>query len=243
MKKAPTIFFLIISFMVIFTTANIFAESEPSTTGLEDDLSFENEIVNDPLEPYNRLITAFNDKMYFWLLEPTSSGYATVTPEKPRTWIDNFFRNITFPIRFVNSLLQFKIEKAGIVTARFLINSTLGIAGFSDTAKVWFDIDPENEDFGQTLGFYHIGSIMHIDWPFIGPLNLRDTIGYIGDFFLNPINYLPSTWLITGVHVFEKINHTSLHLGEYEQLKKESVDYYLQIRDSYEQYRIKEIKE
>ena len=91
--------------------------------------------------------------------------------------------------------------------------------------------------------FYHMGSIFHIDWPFLGPSNFRDTIGFIGDFFLNPINYIPNFWIVTGLHAFEKINKTSLHLGEYEKLKKESVDYYIHIRDSYEQYRNKQIKE
>ena len=234
-------FYIILIFCILIPILNLYADSDNSY--LEDEFSYENEIVSDPLEPYNRAITSVNDKMYFWLLEPVSSGYSKVLPEEPRIGIDNFFKNITFPIRFVNSILQFKFAKAGIEIARFVINSTIGFAGFGDPAKSCFCIETEPEDSGQTLGFYHMGSVFHLDWPFIGPSNFRDTIGLIGDFFLNPINYIPNMWIVTGIHVFEKINKTSLHLGEYEKLKKESVDYYLLIRDSYEQYRDKEIKE
>ena len=88
-----------------------------------------------------------------------------------------------------------------------------------------------------------MGSIFHIEWPFLGPSNFRDTLGFIGDLFLDPINYIPNFWIVTAIHAFEKINKTSLHLGEYEKLKKESVDYYINIRDSYEQNRKKLIKE
>ena len=241
MKKMLISLFFILSFL--FLNRFIYAEPGTEVSNFEDEFSTENSIVADPIEPYNRVITSINDEMYFLLLEPTSSGYSKILPESSRIGIRNFFHNIAFPIRFINSLLQFKIQKAGLELSRFIINSTMGVAGFADPARDCFCMFTEEEDFGQTLGFYGIGSIMHIDWPFIGPLNLRDTIGYIGDFFLNPINYIPHMWIVTGIHVFEKINQTSLHLGEYEKLKQESVDYYLQIRDSYEQYRRKEVQE
>jgi phospholipid-binding lipoprotein MlaA len=213
------------------------------SSGLEDEFSYSEEIVDDPLEPYNRVITSFNDSLYFIVLNPTATGYSAVVPEGSRIGIRNFFHNILFPIRFVNNILQLKFAKAGIETARFLINSTMGFVGFLDPAKSCFCLETPDEDFGQTLGFYKIGSLFHIDWPFIGPSNFRDSVGYVGDLFLNPINYIPNMWIVMGIHIFEKINQTSLHLGEYEKLKKESVDYYLQIRDSYEQFRKKEIKE
>lgn len=235
--------FLFIVFYILIFNFYLFGETGTEVSTFEDEFSESSTIVADPLEPYNRVITSFNDKMYFWALEPVSSGYSKAVAKGPRIGINNFFRNIAFPIRFINSLLQFKFEKAGIETVRFIINSTIGLAGFGDAAKYSLNLEPQNEDFGQTLGFYHIGSICYIQWPFIGPLNLRDTIGYIVDLFLNPINYIPNLWIVTGLHVFDKVNQTSLHLGEYEQLKKESVDYYIQIRDSYEQYRNKEIKE
>ncbi len=242
MKGNKKIFLLI--FFYIFTfSIYIYAETGTEVSTFEDEFSESSDIVADPLQPYNRVITTINDRMYFWALEPVAKGYSHVVSEGPRISISNFFRNITFPVRFINSLLQFKFKKAGIETVRFIINSTIGLAGFGDAAKYSLKLQPQDEDFGQTLGFYHMGSIFYIQWPFLGPSNLRDSIGYIVDFFLNPINYIPNMWIVTGIHVFEKINKTSLHLGEYEKLKKESVDYYIQIRDSYEQYRNQQIKE
>jgi phospholipid-binding lipoprotein MlaA len=241
-KKKIFLIFIVILYILIFTI-HLYSETGTEASTFEDEFSETSDIVADPLEPYNRLATSFNDKMYFWALEPVSSGYSKIVPEGPRIGIKNFFRNIAFPVRFINSLLQFKFEKAGIETVRFIVNSTIGLAGFGDAANYSLKLEPQDEDFGQTLGFYHIGSLFHIDWPFLGPSNLRDSVGYVVDLFLNPINYIPNLWVVTAIHVFEKINKTSLHLGEYEKLKKESVDYYIQLRDSYEQYRNKEIKE
>ncbi len=242
MKKNKITFFVVLAILFL-QNIYIYAETDSSMSVFDQDISFENEIVADPLQPYNRFIASVNDKMYFWALKPVATGYSAVLPEQPRIGIRNFFHNLTFPIRFVNSILQFKFEKAGIEIARFVINSTMGIAGLADPAKSCFCIETTDEDFGQTLGFYKIGSIFHIEWPFLGPSNLRDSIGYVGDWFLNPINYLPNMWVISGIHIFEKVNNISLHLGDYEKLKKESLDYYLNIRDSYEQLRKKEIKE
>ena len=241
LKKKVFIIFLFI--LTILSNCLLYAGSNEISDDLEDEFSYSNEIVADPLQPFNRVVTSFNDSLYFWAMKPAAEGYSALVPKTPRIGVRNFFHNIMFPIRFVNSILQFKFEKAGIEIARFVVNSTIGVLGFVDTAKDCFCLETTDEDFGQTLGFYKIGSIFHIEWPFLGPSNLRDSVGYIGDFFLNPINYIPNMWIVTGLHVFEKINKTSLHLGEYENLKKESVDYYLQIRDSYEQFRKKEIGE
>jgi phospholipid-binding lipoprotein MlaA len=239
-KKIILLFFISI---ILASHISLYA-GDPSTEAstFEDEFPAKNEIVSDPLQPYNRIITSFNDRVYLWGLKPTATGYSKILPETPRIGIRNFFHNLMFPIRFVNTILQLKFEKAGIETARFVINSVIGVAGFGDPAKSCFNLKPHNEDFGQTLGFYGTGSIFHIDWPFIGPSNLRDSIGFVGDMFLNPINYLPNTWVILGINIFEKINKTSLHLGEYTNMKKESVDYYMHIRDAYEQYRNNQIK-
>ena len=242
----PKKMIFVITVIVIFFSINLlcFADTDEMPSGLENEfLEHTNKIVNDPFSGYNRMIASFNDKVYFWGLKPTSSFWSKLVPKTIRNYINNFFRNLTFPIRFVNSILQFKIKKAGIILSRFFINTTIGVIGFDDAANRCFDFKPQNEDFGQTLGFYHLGSIFHIEWPFIGPSNVRDTIGFIGDLFLNPTTYIPNLWIVTGIYTFKKINYTSLHLGEYEKLKKEAIDFYPFLRDLYEQNRIKLIKE
>ena len=241
-EKSKKIFILLLLMLLINSVC--FADTDEIPSGLEKEFSEHvNKIVNDPFSGYNRMIASFNDKVYFWALKPTSSFWSKIIPRKIRSYISNFFNNITFPIRFVNSILQFKIKKAGIILSRFFINTTVGVLGFDDAANRCFDIKPQDEDFGQTLGFYHMGSIFHIEWPFIGPSNVRDTIGFVGDLFLNPTTYIPNLWIVTGIYTFKKINYTSLHLGDYEKLKKEAVDFYPFLRDLYEQNRIKLIKE
>jgi len=236
--------FCVLVFFAVTNISVLYAGSGKGETPLEKEFGPpEKVIVNDPLQPYNRAITTFNDKAYFYALKPVAKGYAKIVPETVRMSIDRCFKNIEFPIRFVNNLLQLKFKGAGIETARFLINSTIGIAGFTDPAKKWFHLEPREEDFGQTLGRYRMGSVFHIVWPFIGPSNLRDSIGKAGDIFTQPAIYFVDWWILFAARAFEKINYTSLHIGEYEAMKKEALDYYLFIRDAYEQMRIKEIKE
>ena len=238
MKKKMVVSWIFLLFLIVVP---VYAQGNSS---LEEEFGPpEKVIVNDPLEPYNRAITTFNDRAYFYALKPVAKGYAKIVPETIRLSIDRCFRNLQFPIRFVNNILQLKFKGAAIELSRFVINSTIGIAGFSDPASKWFHLEPRNEDFGQTLGYYHMGSVFHIVWPFIGPSNLRDTIGKAADIFTQPATYLLDWWILLSARAFQKINYTSLHLGEYESMKKGAVDYYVFIRDAYEQMRIKEIKE
>lgn len=201
----------------------------------------------DPLSGYNRLMTKLNDKIYFWILRPSAISYRYVVPEGIRLSVNRFFDNLLFPIHFVNNILQFKFKRAGIELARFGVNTTVGIAGFADPAKNWLNLRSYPEDFGQTLGFYGIGAGFHLVLPIFGPSNFRDTLGFLADSFIDPICYLGSClagyWEAElGIRIFKRGNDTSLHIGEYESIKKDAVDLYLFIRDGYEQKRKKEIE-
>ncbi|MDD3324337.1 MAG: VacJ family lipoprotein [Sulfurospirillaceae bacterium] len=205
----------------------------------------------DPLSGYNRLMTEFNDVFYIYLLNPTAKGYSCVAPKEARLAISNFFENLFFPIRLINNLLQFKFQNSLEETERFVINSTIGILGFMDVAKDQYNINPHNEDFGQTLGYYGVGSGFHVVLPFLGPSNLRDMVGIFGDSWANPISYIDSrsanlldsdeeSIYATSFHV---INKASLHLNEYENIKKDAVDLYPFLKNFYESRREKLIKE
>lgn len=193
--------------------------------------------IADPIEPVNRAVFQFNDKFYFWVLKPVSRGYGAILPEPARVSVRNFFSNSKMPVRFVNSLLQGKFKGAGAELARFGINTTIGVAGFFDVAKSKFDIDPSDEDFGQTLGFYGMGGVMYIVWPFLGPSTLRDTVGMAGDSFLNPLSYIPPFEVPIGLKVFETVNKTSLDINAYDDLIAASVEPYTGVRDAYIQFR------
>jgi len=211
----------------------------------EETLTEEEETVQiaDPLYVWNKGMYYFNDKFYFWLLKPVSQGYSAVFPEGVRLSISNFYQNITTPIRFVNNLLQLKIKSAGNELLRFVMNTTFGVAGLGDFAKDKMDIKRHDEDLGQTFGHYGIGHGFYIVWPILGPSSLRDTTGYVGDLFLHPVSYITPIETAVGIDAHEKVNETSFHIGEYEDLKKAAIDPYISIRDAYAQHRKKKVEE
>jgi len=198
--------------------------------------------IADPIEPWNRFMFHFNDKLYFWGLKPLARGYNAVVPEPVRVSVRNFFRNVAMPVRFVNCLLQGKLKGAGIELSRFGINSVIGLAGFFDVAKSRFELSARNEDFGQTLGFYGMDGLMYVVWPFLGPSTVRDTIGFAGDSFLNPLNYIEPFEAEIAVKSYERVNSLSLELGNYEEMKKAALEPYIAIRDAFIQYRNEQIK-
>jgi phospholipid-binding lipoprotein MlaA len=223
--------------------AEVYPKPEASEEEDETEGAIEEVTIADPIEPVNRAIFQFNDKFYFWALKPVALGYNAVVPEPVRISVRNFFRNVKMPIRFVNSLFQGKFKGAGTELARFGINTTIGVAGFFDVAKSKFDLNPYNEDFGQTLGFYGMGGLMYIVWPILGPSTVRDTIGFAGDSFLSPVSYISPFEVALGVVAYEQINKTSLDLGTYEDLKASLLEPYIGVRDAYIQNRNKLINE
>ncbi|MBN1907184.1 MAG: VacJ family lipoprotein [Deltaproteobacteria bacterium] len=231
----------------------LLAQADTAASGTEDDIYLEDEMMDDldephesiadPLEPINRAFYHFNDKLYFWVLKPAAKGYSAVVPEPARRGVKNFFNNISFPVRFVNCIFQGKFEGAGYEVGRFVINSTLGIAGFMDRATSQFEMPEYDEDLGQTLGSYGIGHGFFLNLPLLGPSSLTDTIGSAGDAFLEPMNYLDmKTKYDLSIKAVETVNKTSLRIGEYEDLKKSALDPYVAYRDAYYQYRQSQIK-
>jgi phospholipid-binding lipoprotein MlaA len=200
--------------------------------------------IADPLEPFNRAMYHFNDKLYFWLLKPVAQGYQKVAPERARVGVSNFFSNLATPVRFVNCLLQANLSGAAAELGRFLINTLWGIGGIMDpAASKDIDLAKQDEDFGQTLGVYGVGQGFYINWPLLGPSSPRDTVGRVGDFFLHPFTYLSTAWETSaGIRAYERVNATSLSIGDYEALKGAAIDPYVAIRDAYVQYRLKQVQ-
>lgn len=198
--------------------------------------------IADPLEPFNRAMYHFNDKLYFWVLKPVAQGYRTVVPEAARVGVSNFFANLAFPIRFVNCLLQANFEGAAAELGRFTVNTLWGIAGLLDPASSKeISLSKQDADFGQTLGAFGIGQGFYINWPIFGPSSPRDTVGLVADAFLTPYQYLSPWYAGTGVWTYDKVNDISLNIGDYESLKEAAIDPYVAIRDAYVQYRLKKV--
>lgn len=201
------------------------------------------EAVFDPLSGYNRSMTRFNDGFFDWVLQPVSKAYAFVLPKEGRIAINRFFKNLFFPVRFANNVLQLKYDKAAIETGRFIVNTTVGLLGFFDPAISWLKLKPQPEDFGQTLGFYGVGNGFHIVIPFLGPSNLRDLLGKVPDIYTTPLTYLNPVEAAYVAETYRRLNDASLRLGEYESLRKDALDLYTFLRDAYERNRLAQIKE
>jgi phospholipid-binding lipoprotein MlaA len=165
-----------------------------------------------------------------------------VVPEKVRVSADNFFDNLSAPLRFLNNVLQLQFDDASDELARFIFNSTFGVAGLFDIAKEEGGIVRRDEDFGQTLGRYGVGSGFYLVLPVFGPSNARDAIGRVGDYFLSPLTYAFNTEERIAVTAVEKENALSLDKDTYEGIKRDALDPYLFIRDAYAQRREAAIK-
>jgi len=208
----------------------------------EDDYA-QSVAISDPIEPWNRAIYQFNDKLYFWVLKPAAQGYSFVVPEPGRAVVHNVYDNVRAPIRIVNNFFQLKMKQSGTELGRFLINTTVGLAGMWDPAKDYWGLKPFPEDLGQTFGHYGLGCGFYIVWPFLGPSSVRDSFGLGGDLFLNPVNYIKPVYVSYAIEAHRTINETSLHIGDYEALKQAALDPYLSLRDAYAQNRHKAVSE
>ncbi len=145
--------------------------------------------VRDPWEPYNRNAHAFNDAIDSAIVKPVARAYDTVMPDPPQRGVRNFFRNLSYPITFVNLLLQGKVGNSVEATGRFLMNSTFGLLGFFDVATR-AGIAEFDEDFGQTLAVWGWKDSRYFVLPFLGPSTLRDAAGRPADTMLSPVSYL-----------------------------------------------------
>lgn len=198
--------------------------------------------IADPLEPFNRAMFDFNDKLYFWVLKPVAQGYGKVVPETARVGVSNFFANLASPVRFINCLLQANFSGAASVLGRFAVNTLWGVGGLWDPASSEdIKLSKKDEDFGQTLGIYGWGQNFYINWPVFGPSSPRDTVGLVGDAFLTPYSYLSPWYASWGTRGYDMVNDTSLKIGDYESLKEASIDPYVAIRDAYVQYRLNKV--
>jgi phospholipid-binding lipoprotein MlaA len=198
--------------------------------------------IPDPIEPVNRKIFWFNNKVDEYVLEPVAQGYHGITPKPIRNGITNFFRNLNYPVYLVSDLIQGKFQQAGVHTSRFLINTTIGIAGFIDIANDQFDMEHHPEDIGSALGYWGIGPGPYLILPFLGPSNGRDLIGWGGDNLLYPLNYAPyliedGEWIFVGMNVVDKINLRSRLLEAVKAGRESSLDYYTFVRSTYHQLR------
>lgn len=130
----------------------------------------------DPWEGFNRRVFAFNEFMDQYALKPAARAYKYITPQDVDDSVSNFFSNLNDVIVIINDLAQLKFAQAASDTGRFLINTTVGFFGVFDVAT-HIGLPKHHEDFGQTLGYWGVGTGPYLILPFLGPSSLRDVTG------------------------------------------------------------------
>ena len=197
---------------------------------------------NDPLEPMNRGIFWFNEKVDDYVTAPAAKGWRWLLPAPARQSVTNFFQNLRMPIDLLNNLLQAKVKRTGITLARFGVNTTIGVLGIFDPATGW-GLDRYQEDFGQTLGFWGLPPGPYLVWPLWGPSNPRDTVGLAADSFCTVYPWFIPYYYTFGATAINFVNARANVLTEVEELRRASLDYYVAVRNAYQQRRTADVND
>jgi phospholipid-binding lipoprotein MlaA len=160
---------------------------------------------HDPWERMNRATYKFNDAIDRGIALPVARGYQRVTPQFVRTGVSNFFDNLNYPTTIVNDVLQAQVKSLFTDTGRLVLNTTLGVGGLFDPASS-AGLPKNARDFGQTLGKWGIGAGPYLVLPFLGPSDVRDVIGRVGDHYTVPQTYLLDLWPSVGLGVAEAVD-------------------------------------
>ncbi len=190
----------------------------------------------DPLEPMNRAIYTFNDGVDTVLMKPLAEVYQGVVPPIVRTGISNVFSNLNDVIVALNNLLQGKGVAALNDLSRIMFNSTIGLLGIIDVATE-LGIEKNDEDFGQTLGYWGVGDGPYLVVPFIGPSTIRDFTGRIVDWETDPTSYIDPTRDRNAVQGFRLVTRRAELLSASKVLEVAALDEYEFLRDAYLQRR------
>jgi len=143
----------------------------------------------DPWESWNRKVHAFNTGFDDAIFRPVAKGYDTIMPDAPQRGVRNFFRNLAYPVTFINLLLQGRVEDSLTATGRFLMNATIGLGGFFDVASK-AGMPTFNEDLGQTLAVWGWKNSRYLVMPIFGPYTARDFIGRGFYGYFHPVSYM-----------------------------------------------------
>ncbi|MGB5453174.1 MAG: VacJ family lipoprotein [Sedimenticolaceae bacterium] len=190
----------------------------------------------DPLEDFNRAVYSFNELLDRAILKPLAGGYAYITPAPVNRGVTNFFNNLADVTSAFNNLLQFKIGRAFSDVGRVAVNSTLGILGLMDVASN-MNLPRYNEDFGQTLGVWGMEIGPYLVLPVVGPSSTRDGIGFVVDWFTDPVYYLDDRAVSLGLRGLNLIDTRSDLMNASRILDQAALDPYAFIRDGYIQRR------
>jgi phospholipid-binding lipoprotein MlaA len=190
----------------------------------------------DPLEPFNRGVFQFNDRVDRALIKPVASAYREVLPSPIRQGVNNFFSNLQDAWSFVNNTLQLKGVAAANSATRFGVNTFLGLGGLLDVASE-MRIERHTKDFGHTLGYWGVGPGPYLMLPLLGPSTLRDTAALPVDMqgnLISGVQHVPTRNSLTAVKLLDQ---RSRLLQATDMLDQVALDPYTFSRDAFLQGR------
>jgi phospholipid-binding lipoprotein MlaA len=204
---------------------------------------------NDPIEPVNRVVFGVNEGLEFWILRPLGVTYRDLVPGIVQRMVSNFLDNLTQPLYAINAALQGNGRGTGNALGRFIINSTVGLAGL-------FDVVPEvpnvKYDFGGTLAKYGLEPGPYIVLPVLGPYALRDGGGLLVDGFMDPVGWVfyardvPNTLGINNatwaIGLSKAFTNYSSNMGTIDELRNNSLDFYATLRSAQRQRRAEQLR-
>ncbi len=204
------------------------AESEPPLDGPADAWA----AVYDPWEGMNRGIFWFNERVDLYLLEPVARGWDFVAPDPVERALARFFDHLRFPIVFGNQLLQLKPIAAGSDVARFVVNTTVGVAGLFDPAEK-IGLVEHDEDFGQTLGYWGVPPGPYFVIPLYGASSVRDATGLAADTFSTVYPWFSPFFVSFAVTGTDVLNDRSRALEQIAQERGSAIDFYAFVRNAH----------
>lgn len=194
----------------------------------------------DPWERYNRGVHRFNLGVDRYIAHPLATAYTKVVPGPVRRRVTSFFENLGNPVTMLNQLLQGRPGDAWVTLGRFLLNSTVGLAGLFDPAT-HAGIPAASEDFGQTLGVWGWRRSRYFELPFLGPRTVRDVFGMAGDYPLSPTRQIEMDKVRYGVWGLRMVD-TRARLLPLDEIRADAPDEYALVRDSWMQRRDYQIR-
>ena len=238
-----------IKFLVTSIISLMLASNVSAGTDGENSLSNKSKPVKDCFEGLNRATFALNMSLDKVIFKPVAKAYR-VLPASVRTGTGNVLDNLSSLITIPNNVLQGEFKMAGINTGRFAVNTTVGILGIFDVAQKMGFTEYEKEDYGQTLGIYGIGAGCYLVLPVIGPSTVRDTAGSFinilgGDPWYNASTHGNNEYLSKSNYIKTKIitgiNFRAKNIDSFENLEKNSMDFYASVKSLYLQDRQRKI--
>jgi len=237
-------------FRVIILSLFIATSSIAGSDGQNELSKNTNEQVKDCFEGINRAVFSFNKGLDNLLIKPVAKGYRHL-PSPVRSGTSNALVNLSSLITIPNNILQGQIETAGVNTVRFIINTTVGILGIFDVAqKIGFP-EYEKEDYGQTLGVWGVGPGCYLVLPVLGPSTIRDTASSFinvmgGDPYYNISYYGNNEYLDKSDYMLTKVltgvDFRAKNIESFENLEKNSMDFYASVKSLYLQDRERKIE-